>query len=110
MYANKERSEELVEYRLVHADSDEAVSEAEAIALSAWKTLGCRDGGRVDLRCDAQGQPQFMEANPLPGLHPTHSDLPMLATALQMEYVELIRRIVDSAATRCLAGTQELRR
>jgi hypothetical protein len=41
-----------------------------------------------------------MEINPLAGLHPTHSDLPMLCTALGMEYVELIERIVESARFR----------
>ncbi len=100
-YVNKERCEELVEYRLVDGAGDEAVRRAEAIALAAWRTLGCRDGGRIDLRCDAEGCPQFLEANPLAGLHPAHSDLPMLATASGMSYVELIRRIVDSAMKRC---------
>lgn len=100
-YINKERCEELVEYRLVRPDQDEAVRQAEAIALSAWRALGCRDGGRIDLRCDAAGNPQFLEANPLAGLHPEHSDLPMLATAVGMPYVDLIRHIVDSASTRC---------
>ncbi len=103
-YDNKERCEELVEYRLVHADQDDQVRQAEEIALVAWRTLGCRDGGRIDLRCDADGCPQFLEANPLSGLHPSHSDLPMLATALGMSYLELIRRIVDSAASRCEPG------
>ena len=97
-YANKERCEELVEYRLVRASADDQVREAERLALAAWRVLGCRDGGRIDLRCDADGNPQFLEANPLAGLHPTHSDLPMLATATGMSYVELIRRIVESAA------------
>ncbi len=100
-YVNKERCEELVEYRLVHADRDDQVRQAEEVALVAWRTLGCRDGGRIDLRCDAEGRPQFLEANPLAGLHPTHSDLPMLATAVGMSFLELIRRIVDSAASRC---------
>lgn len=98
-YVNKERCEELVEYRLVRPDDPE-VFQAEQIALAAWRALNCRDGGRVDLRSDASGFPQFLEANPLAGLHPHHSDLPMLATALGMSYVELIGRIVDSAAQR----------
>jgi len=103
-YVNKERCEELVEYRLVRAAHDDAVEQAEQIALAAWRALGCRDGGRIDLRCDGLGRPQFLEANPLAGLHPEHSDLPMLATAVRMNYEELIRRIVDSAATRVLPG------
>ncbi|MFN7134537.1 MAG: protein kinase domain-containing protein, partial [Myxococcales bacterium] len=44
--------------------------------------MGGRDAGRIDLRSDAFGRPQFLEANPLAGLHPFHSDLPLLATAV----------------------------
>lgn len=99
-YVNKEKCEELVEYRPVDAKTDPEVAEAERIALAAWRALGCRDAGRADLRSDANGKPQFIELNPLAGLHPQHSDLPMICTAVGMPYGELIRRIVDSAATR----------
>ncbi len=98
-YVNKERCEELVEYRYVPS-SDPAVAKAEALALAAWRALRCRDAGRIDLRCNNAGEPEFLEANPLAGLHPSHSDLPMLCTAIGMPYVELIRQIVDSAAKR----------
>ena len=103
-YVNKERCEELVEYRLVSADRDEEVRRAEAIALAAWRALGCRDAGRVDLRSDEHREPQFLEVNPLAGLHPAHSDLPMLCTALGIPYVTLIERIVNSAMKRRPAG------
>jgi D-alanine-D-alanine ligase len=99
-YLNKEYCEELVECRLVHAGQDEQVRAAQDVALQAWKILGCRDAGRVDLRCAADGRPNFMEVNPLAGLHPEHSDLPILATKLGMPYVELIRQIVESATPR----------
>ncbi|MFO1096477.1 MAG: D-alanine--D-alanine ligase [Planctomycetaceae bacterium] len=99
-YVNKERCEELVEYRLVRATDDAEVAAAEALALAAWRALDGRDAGRIDLRSDALGQPQFIEANPLAGLHPQHSDLPMIATAVGMPYIELIRRIVNSASRR----------
>jgi len=106
-YVNKERCEELVEYRPVRAEEDAEVCRAEQIALAAWRALGCRDGGRVDLRSDMQGRPQFLEVNPLAGLHPSHSDLPMIATAVGMPYVELIGRIVRSAATRVSAAPSQ---
>lgn len=99
-YRNKEECESLVEYRLVRPDNDAQVAEAEELALLAWRTLEARDAGRIDLRCDATGRPQFIEANPLAGLHPSHSDLPMLATALGMSYQELIAQIVQSALAR----------
>jgi D-alanine-D-alanine ligase len=99
-YRNKEECEDLVHYKLVRSENDDQVRRSEEIALNVWRMLGCRDAGRVDLRCDAQGQPNFIEANPLPGLHPQHSDLPILCTSLGIPYVALIERIVQSAQQR----------
>jgi D-alanine-D-alanine ligase len=99
-YVNKEQCEELVEYILVRAEEDPVVREAERLALASWRVLECRDAGRVDLRCDARGAPQFLEANPLAGLHPTHSDLPILCSKLGISYVTLIGRILQSACER----------
>jgi D-alanine-D-alanine ligase len=99
-YLNKEHCEVLVDYRLVDARSDAAVAAAERIALAAWRLFGCRDAGRIDLRCDASGSPQFLEVNPLAGLNPHHSDLPILCNQLGIPYLELIDRIVRSAAVR----------
>lgn len=93
-YVNKERCEELVEYRLAE---DRTAKRARKLALAAWRGLGCRDAGRVDLRADASGMPNVMEVNPLPGLHPEHSDLPILCTLRGISYRELIAGIVHSA-------------
>jgi D-alanine-D-alanine ligase len=99
-YVNKEKSEELCDCPLVRATDDVAVAEAELIALAAWRAVAGRDAGRIDLRCDAAGNPQLIEVNPLAGLHPTHSDLPILWTETGAEYVDLIGRIVASAKSR----------
>lgn len=99
-YVNKEHCEDLVEYRRVGAEDDQRVAEAEEISLAAWRAVGGRDAGRIDLRCDEAGHPQIMEINPLAGLHPTHSDLPMLWTEIGREFVELMGRIVESARLR----------
>ena len=99
-YTNKERCEELVEYRLVTPRNDTVVGAAEDVALRAWRVLGCRDAGRIDLRCDTDGQPQFMEVNPLAGMHPYHSDLPIICNHVGMPYSDLIREIIDSARER----------
>jgi D-alanine-D-alanine ligase len=96
-YANKENSEQRVDYRLA---SDAQALRAQETALAAWRALGCRDGGRVDLREDELGEPNLMELNPLAGLHPEHSDLPILCSLAGIPYPELIRRIVDSALLR----------
>jgi D-alanine-D-alanine ligase len=100
-YMNKEECESRVVYRLAE---DEQAKEAGAVALAAWRALGCRDGGRVDLRQDAGGRPLFLEVNPLAGLHPTHSDLPIMCTLAGIPYDELIGRIVESARRRCGAA------
>ena len=99
-YVNKERCEELVSYRLVRPQEDTVVARTEAVALEAWRVLGCRDAGRVDLRCDTQQDPMFMEVNPLAGLHPQHSDLPILCNLLGIAYVDLIEQIMRSALKR----------
>ena len=96
-YVNKERCEELVEYRVV---LDSMAQKAETVALDAWRVLGCRDGGRVDVRADAEGRPNFIEVNPLAGLHPQHSDLPILAALKGISYRELLSMIMQSACKR----------
>lgn len=96
-YVNKEDWHGRIEYRLA---SDAMARAAEKTALSAWRGLGCRDGGRIDLRADADGIPQFMEVNPLAGLRPDHSDLPILCELAGMPYREMIAAIVQSAIKR----------
>ena len=99
-YVNKERCEELVEYRQVKAEKDPLVKRSEEIALLSWRVLGCRDAGRVDIRCDESGNPFFLEVNPLAGLHPDHSDLPIICKQINMSYKSLIEEILDSATAR----------
>ena len=96
-YLNKEECERLVDYR--KADDSEAMH-AAGHALAAHKALGCRDGARHDLRSNAQGEPVFLEVNPIAGLHPSHSDLPILAGLNGMSYDTLIGEIVAAACAR----------
>jgi D-alanine-D-alanine ligase len=96
-YLNKEECEERCVFPM--AEQEDAARCAE-VALAAWRALGCRDAGRVDLREDAAGRLMVMEANPLPGMHPGHSDLPMICTAVGLPYVELVRSIVSAALAR----------
>jgi D-alanine-D-alanine ligase len=104
-YHNKENSEEHVRYRRLRPEEDPLAAAVEDIALRAWRILGCRDAGRLDLRCDARSRPQFMEVNPLAGLHPEHSDLPIIASLVGMSFDHLVARIVASAAERIPASS-----
>jgi len=96
-YRNKERYKDLVEYRLAN---DGIAEKAGEMALAVWRRLGCRDAGRVDLRADADGIPNFMEVNPLAGLHPQHSDLCIIASMVGISYTALIEAIISSAMER----------
>jgi D-alanine-D-alanine ligase len=97
-YEVKEKCDDLVDYsRPARSPEVEAV---ERLALGAYTALELRDGGRVDIRMDRLGQPAFMEVNPLPGLNPVHSDLPMIAAQEGMSYRDLIGSILNSALAR----------
>jgi D-alanine-D-alanine ligase len=93
-YVNKEECEERIIYSLTDQD---AVNKCSELALKAWKCLRAEDGGRVDIRFDQLGNPYFLEINPLAGMHPEHSDLPILAGLYGIPYIQLIRMIMDSA-------------
>lgn len=81
------------------ADDAEAHA-AGATALAAWRVLGGRDGGRVDLRSDARGQPMLLEVNPLPGLHPIDADLVIMTRLAGHDHDWLLDRILSSACER----------
>jgi len=98
-FDNKARYQERVKYTLA---TGELAEQARQVALRVWRGLGCRDAGRVDLRCDAAGQVSFIEVNPLAGLHPVDSDLSLLCTLAGIPHRELIAMILDSARARIL--------
>jgi D-alanine-D-alanine ligase len=96
-FTNKEKCEERVEYRLAN---DTTAQQSAHVALQAWQALGCLDAGRVDIKCDSFGNPHFLEVNPLAGLHPTHSDLPIICTKVGISYQQLIATIMHNALKR----------
>jgi len=95
---NKEEYLERVSYRLL--SDDPLAAPARELALAIFAVLGCRDAGRVDLRCDAAGRLQFLEVNPLPGINHVRSDLPIMARLAGIPYQQLIGEIVASARSR----------
>lgn len=101
-YGNKEDYTRLVRYTLAEgAIRDEAFS----LALAAWRGLGCRDGGRIDVRADAAGRLNFIEVNVLPGLNPERSDLSILSRLSGLRYNDLIAQIIESAMARVQPAT-----
>jgi D-alanine-D-alanine ligase len=69
-------------------------AEVAALALSAFRSLGCAVWGRADLMRDADGRFYVLEVNTIPGMT-SHSLVPMAARAAGMEMPALVRRIVE---------------
>ncbi|HEY1708076.1 MAG TPA: hypothetical protein VGG10_07410 [Rhizomicrobium sp.] len=94
-YENKDAGwEERVE--IVRATPMPEAKRAAAVALAAWRALRCRDGGRIDIRCDVFGAPHFIEVNPIAGMRPEHSDLCFIAKYEGVTYRQLIGKIMTS--------------
>lgn len=70
------------------------------IALEAYRAIQCVDFGRIDIRCDALNQPYLLEINPLPGLRPGQSALPIMAQLSGMTYTDLIWLVLSRAMQR----------
>jgi D-alanine-D-alanine ligase len=93
----KENYQQYCQYKPLDAD---IADECKKVALDAWKAIGAVDAGRVDLKADRNGRICFIEANPLAGLNPVHSDLPILARMYGIEYQNLMEMIMKSAIKR----------
>jgi D-alanine-D-alanine ligase len=75
----------------------------ESTSLRAYHALGCRDWARIDVRLDAEGTPNVIEVNPLPGILPDPADnscFPKAARAAGMSYEQLIQSCLTSAGER----------
>jgi len=83
-----------VDYRLVDAP------DVAMLAKQVWNAFGLRDVARIDIRRDRNGVANFVEVNPLPGVHSINSDLVILARLAGIAHEQLIGRIIDAAIKR----------
>jgi len=80
---------------------DPAVTQAvQSVAWKAARVLGTRDLARVDIRLSSEGIPYVLEVNPLPGMDPDESNLPVMARAAGMSYEAFIHRLLNLAIER----------
>jgi len=70
--------------------------ELQAMCLKAFRALGCRGWGRVDLMLDKRGKPFLLEVNTSPGMT-DHSLVPMAARAVGISYDELCVKVLELA-------------
>ena len=78
----------------------EATEAAQALALEAYRVLGCYGFARIDLMLDAEsGELTVLEANAIPGLTET-SLLPQAAEAGGLSFDAFVERVLDLALAR----------
>lgn len=80
----------------ISQDEEKAVL---AIARQIYEIMSCPDVGRVDIRLHENGDPYFIELNPLPSLHPDAS-LMTAAASRGLAFRDVLRLIIRSAALR----------
>ena len=68
----------------------------QALALRAFRALGCRGWGRVDLMLDKRGRAFLLEVNTSPGMT-DHSLVPMGARAVGISYEDLCVKVLELA-------------
>jgi D-alanine-D-alanine ligase len=95
-----EVKENYLDYCTYKPLDEDIIDECKSVALSAWKALDAVDAGRVDLKADRKGRICFIEANPLAGLNPVHSDLPILSRMYGIQYQTLMEMIMKAAIKR----------
>ncbi|MFV0679313.1 D-alanine--D-alanine ligase [Ottowia sp.] len=88
---------DVTEYRVpcgLPTGEEEAI---QALALKAYRVLGCRGWGRLDVMIDANTrQPYLLEVNTSPGMT-SHSLVPMAARAVGISYEDLCLQVLASA-------------
>ena len=68
----------------------------QALALEAFRLVGCTGWGRVDLMLDTSREPWLLEVNTSPGMT-GHSLVPMAARAVGISYADLCVKILETA-------------
>jgi D-alanine-D-alanine ligase len=78
---------------------NEKTSEIQKMALRAFRSLGLKVYGRVDVLFTEAGEPFVLEVNNIPGMTET-SLLPEAAAVAGISYVDLCKRIVELSLAR----------
>jgi len=97
-YTNKYTSG-MTEYFCPAPFDKDTTDRVQSAALGAFRAIGGRDYGRVDIIVRPDGEFVVLEVNTLPGMTET-SLLPKAAAAAGIGYADLCRRMVDLALQR----------
>ena len=79
--------------------SSQAEQHLANLALAAFDAVGASGWGRADFMADATGRPLLLEVNTVPGMT-SHSLVPMAARAVEIDFEELVWRVLETSFTR----------
>lgn len=85
---------------------EELTAELERIALAAWRVVGGRGYGRVDLRIDENMRPWILEVNANPDFAP-NAGLARMALTAGMDYAAMVRLVCEQAFAQPREMTEE---
>ena len=97
-YANKYTAG-ATEYLCPAPFSPEVTASIQQAGLNAFRAVGGRDYGRVDIMVRGNGEPVVLEVNTLPGMTET-SLFPKAAAAAGISYAQLCQKMIDLALIR----------
>lgn len=107
MLSNKVKTSNTEQVFLV---TDEvARAEVVRLALDVFCALGARDYGRIDIRLDVSGTPNFLEANLIPSLISGYGSFPKACVLNSgLEYEPMIMRIAKLGLARAVREVEEI--
>ena len=76
--------------------SSKREAQIRQLSMDAFKTVGCKGWGRVDLMVDADDSFQLLEVNTSPGMT-SHSLVPMAAKAADLNFDQLVQAILEAS-------------
>lgn len=87
------------------------LTKLKSLASEAFTAVGARDFGRVDIKLDSDGEPNFLEINLVPGMTPNSSYFPLACSFTEhggtvngsysgMSYAQVVNKIVEIGLAR----------
>lgn len=97
---NKRNWQEKIKYEPQSSIRKNIQKVIEKYAIEAFRALELRDVARIDFRLDCKNIPKIIDINPLPGLSPYYSDLPIICKLKGKNYKYLVKTILQEALKR----------
>ncbi len=98
-YTSEHVRKENVEYICPAQISKELTLKLQDLAVKVYKSVGCRDFGRVDFRIDKNDNPYVLEINPLPCLAKKDT-FSLIAREINKSFEEMILWVLNAGIKR----------